>query len=284
MSRRGDVSNQPWYLFSPRLVSGVLWSVLRQRRRSFAQDADLLLSPLQPPPAVEGAQLIPAAGAFLVVTNHYTRPGLDAWWGPALITQVIAQRRPDTPVHWLMTNAWLYHDRLHSWTVTPVTRWLFTHLAQMYDFVTTPPVYDGGVQPREGAIAVRRFLTLAQQARARGEVLAIAPEGGGDAAHPGCLVAPPPGTGRFLLLLAHQTETASPDASLPFLPVGMAECDGRLTATFGQRFSLLLPAALPKAQADAWASHQVMLAIGRLLPAELWGKYASDLGVRRTGC
>jgi len=270
------VSNQPWYLFSPRLAGEVLWAVLRQRRRSFAQDAALLLIPLNPPPTVAGAHLIPAQGAFLVVTNHYARPGLGAWLGPALITQAIAQRRPDTPVHWLMTSAWLYRDRLHSWTVTPVTRWLFTHLAEMYGFVTTPPVYDGWVQPREGAVAVRRFLALAQQARARGEVLAIAPEGTGDPAHPRCLVSPPPGTGRFLLLLARQIG-ASSDASLPFLPVGVAERDGRLTATFGQPFSLLPPAALPKAQADAWASRQVMLAIGRLLPAELWGEYADDI-------
>jgi len=270
------VSNQPWYLFSPRLAGGVLWSLLRQRRRSFAQDAALLLSPLNPPPAVAGAHLIPAAGAFLVVTNHYARPGLGAWLGAALVTQAIAQRRPDTPVHWLMTSAWLYHDRLHSWTVTPVTRWLFTHLAEVYGFVTTPPVYDGWAQPREGAISVRRFLALAQQARARGEVLAIAPEGGGDAARPGCLVAPPPGAGRFLLLLARQSG-ASSDTSLPFLPVGVAEHGGRLVATFGQPFSLLLPPALPKAQADAWASRQVMLAIGRLLPVELWGEYAGDI-------
>jgi hypothetical protein len=271
------VSNQPWYLFSPRLAGGVLWSVLRQRRRSFAQDATLLLRPLNPPPAVESDHLIPAAGTFLVVTNHYTRPGLGAWLGPALITQAIAQRRSDTSVHWLMTSAWLYRDRLHSWTVTPVTRWLFTHLAEMYGFVTTPPVYDGWAQPQEGAAAVRRFLTLAQQARARGEVLAIAPEGGGDAAHPGCLVVPPPGAGRFLLLLARQTGAASSDTNLPLLPVGVAERDGRLVATFGQPFSLLLPPALPKAQADAWASRRVMLAIGRLLPAELWGEYAGEI-------
>ncbi len=270
------MSNQPWCLFSPRLAGGVLWSVLRQRRRSFAQDAALLLRPLNPPPTVAGAHLIPAQGVFLVVTNHYARPGLGAWLGAALVTQAIAQRRPDTPVHWLMTSAWLYHDRLHSWTVTPVTRWLFTHLAEMYGFVTTPPVYDGWVQPREGAVSVRRFLALAQQARARGEVLAIAPEGTGDPAHPRCLVSPPPGVGRFLLLLARQAGAASSDTSLPFLPVGVAERDGRLVATFGQPFSLLPPAALPKAQADAWASRQVMLAIGRLLPAELWGEYASE--------
>jgi len=146
----------------------------------------------------------------------------------------------------------------------------------VYGFVTTPPVYDGWAQPREGAISVRRFLALAQQARARGEVLAIAPEGGGDAARPGCLVAPPPGAGRFLLLLARQSG-ASSDTSLPFLPVGVAEHGGRLVATFGQPFSLLLPPALPKAQADAWASRQVMLAIGRLLPVELWGEYAGDI-------
>jgi hypothetical protein len=271
------VSNQPWYLFSPRLAGGVLWSLLRQRRRSFAQDAALLLRPLNPPPAVAGAHLIPAQGTFLVVINHYARPGLGPWLGAALVTQAIAQRRPDTPVHWLMTSAWLYRDRLHSWTVTPVTRWLFTHLAEMYGFVTTPPVYEGWVQPREGAVAVRRFLALAQQARARGEVLAIAPEGGGEAAHPGCLVTPPPGAGRFLLLLARQTEAASPDASLPLLPVGVAERDGRLVATFGQPFSLRPPAALRKAQADAWASRQVMLAISRLLPAELWGEYAGEI-------
>lgn len=278
------MSNQPWYLFSPRLAAGVFWSALRHGRRSFAQDAGLLLSPLNPPPAVASDHLIPAAGTFLVVTNHYARPGLGAWLGAALITQAIAQRRPGTPVHWLMTDAWLYHDWLHSWTVTPVTRWLFTHLAQTYGFVTTPPVYDGWVQPREGAVSVRRFLALAQQARTRGEVLAIAPEGTGDPAHPRCLVAPPPGVGRFLLLLARQAGAASPDTSLPLLPVGVAERDGRLVATFGQPFSLVPPAALPKTQADDWASRQVMLAIGRLLPAELWGEYAGDLGVRRTGC
>jgi len=54
--------------------------LLRGRPRSFRADARTCIAGLQPPLQVEGREYIPACGPCLLTVNHYTRPGLRAWW------------------------------------------------------------------------------------------------------------------------------------------------------------------------------------------------------------
>ena len=76
---------------------------------------------------------------------------------------------------------------------------------------------------------------------------------------------PPPGLGRFCLLLAA--------AGLRFVPVGVYECDGELTLHFGPAYDLDLPPHLPVADKDRLAAYTVMTHIAALLPLSLRGTF-----------
>jgi hypothetical protein len=243
----------------------LLWDVIRGKGRSFGADAARLLSILRPQPKVEHTDLIPPVGPFVVVMNHYCRPGLGVWWGVFLVGQAIAHRRMEPgEVRWIMTSGWTYQDPVRSRLVTPFTRRLFHRIARSYGFVPMPPMPPDPLQVGERAQAVRRALPLAHG----GAMIGLAPEGrdSGD----GGLIEPPAGVGRFLLLLAK--------AGLPILPAGVAERNGTLTAFFGKPFTLKAQPGLDKRQQDRRAGETVMVAIGKLLPPELWGVYRKQIG------
>ncbi|MFQ6016498.1 MAG: lysophospholipid acyltransferase family protein [Anaerolineae bacterium] len=261
---RGTPSNAR-YPIPPRLFLAEVWSILRDKRRSLSQDVASALSIVRPRPQVCHAHHIPADGPFAVVMNHYCREGLDVWWSAALVTWAIYQQRPGgEEVRWVMTSEWFFQNPLRRWFQTPLTRWFFNGIANMYGFITMPPMVAGSGRVGERAQAVRR--TLAEVAR-RGGVIALAPEGG-DVDHMG-LTRTPPGVGRFMLLLCR--------AGLPLLPAGLAEREGRLEVSFGPPFFLEVEPGLSKEERDRQASEQVMVAIGRLLPQELWGEYAQEI-------
>ncbi|MGA9348209.1 MAG: hypothetical protein WBW48_05305 [Anaerolineae bacterium] len=219
---------------------------------------------LRPQPAVENADLIPPESPFVVVTNHYCRQGLGVWWSVLLIGQALARWRPELgEMRWVMTNQWTYQDPIRSRLVTPLTRWLFHRIARSYGFVPMPPMPPNPSHVEERAQAVRRALSLVQG----GAIIGLAPEGreGSDSS----LIDPPVGAGRFLLLLAK--------AGLPMLPVGVAEKNGTLTASFGEPFTLRAQPGLEKRQQDRRVCETVMVAIGKLLPPELWGVYREQI-------
>lgn len=260
----GTPTKAVWRALSPVFALVLPWDVLKGKSRSFGADAARLLGILCPQPKVEHADLIPPEGPFVVVMNHYCRPGLGVWWGVFLIGQAIAQRRAEPgEVHWIMTNGWTYQDPIRSRLVTPLTRWLFYRIARSYGFVPMPPMPPNPSQVEERAQAVRRALSLARG----GAMIGLAPEGldSGD----GGLIDPPAGVGRFLLLLAK--------AGLPVLPVGVAEKNGTLTVSFGEPFALEAQPGLKKRQQDWRAGETVMVAIGKLLPSELWGVYRKQI-------
>jgi len=255
-----------WYALPPVFTLALVLDVLRGRRRSFGADAIQLLRVLRPQPEVENADLIPPESPFVVVTNHYCRQGLGAWWSVLLISQAFARRRPELgEVRWVMTNQWTYQDPIRSRLVTPLTRWLFHRIARSYGFVPMPPMPPNPSQVEERAQAVRRALSLAQG----GAIIGLAPEGreGSDSS----LIDPPVGVGRFLLLLAK--------AGLPILPVGVSEKNGTLTASFGEPFVLEAQPGLEKRRQDRRACETVMVAIARLLPPELWGVYREQISI-----
>ncbi len=253
-----------WGALSPVFALAWCWDVLRGRHRSFRADAAKLLRVLRPRPEIEHADLIPPEGPFVVVTNHYCRQGLGVWWSILLIGQAIANWRPESDeVRWVMTNQWTYQDPIRSWLVAPLTGWLFHKIARVYGFVPMPPMPPNPSQVEERAQAVRRALSLAQS----GTVIGLAPEG--RESSDGSLIDPPVGVGRFLLLLTK--------AGIPILPVGVTEKNGTLTASFGEPFTLTGQPGLEKRQQDRRARETVMVAIGKLLPSELWGVYREQI-------
>ena len=207
-------------------------------------------SRLQPPLKIYGVENIPASGPCLVTTNHYTRPGLRAWWLALAISAVVPAE-----IHWLITSAWTYPDRLRSATITPVSRWVLTRLARVYGFTNMPPMPPDPSEVLRRAQAVRRVLKLARQSER--PLIGLAPEGG-DFAAPGRLAEPPPGVGRFVSHLFA--------LGLEISPVGIFEEADCLCLRFGPRYRLKALPGLAASARDRCTSQQVMERIAELIP------------------
>jgi hypothetical protein len=219
---------------------------------------------MRPEPQVENDHLIPREGPFIVVPNHYERPGLAMHFAGMLVSRAVGRRRPQAPeVHWVITSEW-HGRRLGPIPVpTAVWRWLFRGVARMYGFV---------IMPREEERVMGRAAALVRLAAyARGgpsrpaEPVGLMPEAVGK----GRLLEALPGSGAFLKSLC--------DRGVPIVPVGLFEREGALTAVFGEPFRLEVSAAGGAADADRAAREQAMVAVGRLLPEEYWGFYADAI-------
>ncbi len=242
------------------LILKFIWAVLRGRTRVLAADVEATLMAARPKPQARNVQQIPAEGSFVLVANHYERPGLKVFWSGMLASHAVAQRRTSQKsLRWLMTSEW-YDFRLGPLPV-PVwtTRWLFRRIAQVYGLVIVPRAAERGVGR---AAAMRSILNVV---RNREEAIGLYPEATGT----GQLIEPMPGVGLFLLSLSER--------GIPILPVGIFEEEGRLIASFGPPLSIQVARGVEKGERDRLASQQVMVAIGRQLPRELWGAYASAI-------
>jgi hypothetical protein len=192
-----------------------------------------------------------------VICNHYSRPGFGAWWLALAITAAVAARRmpdADPDIRWVMTAAWTFpQSRWRRQVLTPATRWAFDRVAQVYGFVTMPPMPPDPSEVEARAVAVRRTVRLARQVAREGGMVGLAPEGQDV---PERLGQPPRGAGAFIALLV--------SAGLPVLPVGVTERGGRLSVSFGPLFVPEIPAS--RTERDLAVAQQVMAAIARQLP------------------
>jgi len=247
----------PRYRLPRRMMPGFAWSVLALRARSFARDAHTALACLRPSMQVLGSEHIPAAGPCLVACNHYSPPWFPSWWLVLSIGAAVASHRApgaDPEIHWVMAGAWTYPDS--PWRrriMTPATWWAFRRVAQVYGFVTMPPMPPDPTEVEARARAVRQTLRLAKRLAPVGGMLGLSPEG--QAVRDAQVIEPPPGVGEFIAHLVR--------AGLPVLPAGVAETGGRLRLSFGPVFVPELPAG--REERDRQVSRQVMEAIGRLL-------------------
>ena len=239
------------------LLLSALWSAVILRPRSVARDAQRAVRGIDPPLQVRGADNVPPRGPCLVTCNHYTRPGLGAWWIALATSAAVASRRApdaDPDVHWVMTAAWTFPEsRWRRQVLTPATRWAFARAARTYGFVTMPPMPPEPDEVEARATAVLRTVRLARRAAREGGMVGLAPEGMDT---PGeRLGQPPKGAGSFLTLLVRE--------GLPVLPVGVTEKDGRLRVSFGPVFRPEIPAR--RAERDSTVAQQVMAAIAHQL-------------------
>jgi hypothetical protein len=148
--------------------------------------------------------------------------------------------------------------------ITPITRFFFRRLAQVYGFTSMPPMPPDPAEVEARAQAVRRVLEYAR--RSANPVIGLAPEGrDGPIDQPGVLVEPPLGVGRFVLQLTR--------LGLPISPAGIFETDSRLCIRFGQPYGLDIPQGLKPDERDQQASREIMLHIADLLPPGLRGAY-----------
>jgi 1-acyl-sn-glycerol-3-phosphate acyltransferase len=242
------------------LILRFAWATLWGRRRDLPADVAAALTAVRPPPQVRGDHHVPAEGSFVLVLNHYERLGLKVFWSGCLASHAVAQRRArHKAVRWLMTSEW-YNARLGPIPAPVlVSRLLFRRLGRVYGLVIVPRAAERRVGR---AAAMRSILNIV---RGSDEPIGLFPEAIGT----GRLIQPPPGLGSFLLLLSSH--------GLPILPAGAFEDAGRLTVSFGPPFHIDVPRSALRADKERLASQQVMVAIGRLLPEELWGVYAAAI-------
>ena len=243
--------SHPHYPLPRRLALALFRDTLFLRSRSFQADSRACINLLNSPLQVISPEKIPSEGPALLVMNHYSRPGFQAYWIALGISATVP-----TEIHWLMTNTWTFLGPLE-----PITRWFFPRVAHVYGFTTTPPMPPNPRDMVERAFAVRRVLQVARSQRA---IIALAPEGRD---HPkGILGPPPPGVGRFIQQLAKYCQRIT--------PIGVYEDEVGLCLNFGPAFELdPLPEDFSAKERDQFISQQVMHAIARQLPEKSRGEY-----------
>jgi hypothetical protein len=240
------------YPFPWRIALPIFWDILQSKERNFRSDARTCTKLLSPPLKILSPENIPLQGPALLVTNHYTRPGFQAWWIALAISACVP-----LDIHWMMTNAWTFLGPL-----TPLSRWVLTRLALIYGFTAAPamPPQPKEIEARAGA--VRCILKVARSPEA---VIALAPEGRDQ---PNGVLGPfPPGAGRFI---EHIAQTCQ-----PIIPIGIYEDADALCLRFGIPFRLQKAVHASAEERDQWVGQQVLTAIAGLLPANLLGNSAA---------
>ena len=82
------------------------------------------------PRRFEGFEQLPQASSFVIVVNHYNRPGLHPYHCAMAVSAAVARQRPGQPeLAWLFTSEW-YGVRFGPMPI-PVwlIRWLFSRIA-----------------------------------------------------------------------------------------------------------------------------------------------------------
>lgn len=250
----------PKYSYPPGLFARLARDIVLLRRRDFHQDAAACMDHLQPPLHVQGEQNIPPQGPCVITINHYHRPGFGAQWLALAVSALVPVH-----VHWVMTGEFMDWGKCH----TPfgafgllLSRILLRRMACVYGFTTVPPMppRPGDVEAR--AASVRAVLDYLRHTR--DPILGLAPEGYDPPE--GVLTRPPPGLGRFGLLLTK--------AGLTFLPAGVYEANGVLHLHFGERYRLIVNSNLSADEKDECAMQTLMKHIAHLLPVHLRGEFA----------
>jgi hypothetical protein len=100
---------------------------------------------------VWGLENVPSEGPFVLVANHYARPGLQVYHCGMFITTLIAERRPISPgIRWIITSEWYGHHigpiPIPAW----LTRWVFRRVARIAQI---EPI---GLMPEAGGSGILR--------------------------------------------------------------------------------------------------------------------------------
>ena len=239
-------------------------------KRSFAADCWYTLRSNPPLPEFVGLENVPADGSFVVVGNHYERPGVEMYFAGMAVAAAVAQARPASPeMHWIITSEWRgRHFGPFPIPVWPI-RWVFSRIARVYGFVTMPQREE---ETAGRAAALRQAATIinspagnSRGQRREGEPVGLMPEARGK----GTLIEAMPGSGLFLRMLTK--------AGAPVLPVGLYEEGGGLVVKFGEPFQLQVKHRAGREEEDRLVREQAMVAVGRLLPERMWGFYADAI-------
>jgi 1-acyl-sn-glycerol-3-phosphate acyltransferase len=243
----------PQYKFPKPQLAWLGVDLLFGRRRSLLRDCETFLRTNPYPRRVEGIDHVPASPPFVIVANHYGRPGLRPYHSGLVITGLLAQARPAVShMRWVITSEW-FGRRLGPVPIPPaIYRWTFRRVAKLY---------GSAIMPRRTGEVVARAAVLRGIVRAlQHEVVGLMPEAGGS----GTLRQPLEGSGLFLESLARR--------GVPIVPAGLWDDGDTLVVSFGPPLALT-SAGEDRREQDRAAAEQMMVAIGRLLPERQWGVY-----------
>jgi hypothetical protein len=242
------------YPFPKSALVQLLTAVTLRRKLSFHKIAVSCTNLLDPPLKVYGRENIPGHDGTVLTINHYTRAGFQAWWVALAASSVISGE-----VHWVQSNAWRMTGLQRP--LSGVTRWLFPQVAHVLDFTAMPPIPPDPWEVEQRAQAVREVLYVVRNNPQT--LVGLAPEGSDEEQNH--LKMPPPGAGRFMLLLSN--------LGLTFLPAGFFEDNGAPCICFGRPYRLHVPEGLKTDERDLQAATIVMSAIAAQLPGELQGSF-----------
>jgi hypothetical protein len=225
------------------------------RHRSFHQDSQAFLRGCTRYRVIGE---IPDPNRFdrgLVVTfNHYFRPGFDAWWLGFVLASIIP-----SDLKLVITSAHTFPEHsLRARVQTPLSRFYLRKLAQVYDFMTMPPMPPRASESQDRSLAVRHLVEFVRNTPK--PVIGFAPEGGDTP--DGRLRQPYPGVGRLMGLLGRM--------GLAFQPVGIYEEEGALCLHFGQPYMLEPEFRATTHDCDMQTATRVMQAISACLPERFW--------------
>ncbi len=234
------------------------FDLLLGRHRSFAHDSWLVMRNNPYPRRYEGFDQLPSDSTFVIVMNHFNRPGLHPYHCAMAVSAEVARQRPGRPeLGWLLTAEW-YDARVGPIPVPVwVTRWSFSRVERIYGHVVLPR--------REKLVFARASSLRRVLGKLAAAPMAITPEAGG----PGRLIEPPAGSGLFLSILSQR--------GFPLYPLAVFEEGDALVLRLGALFRPSLPREKSREEQDRLVREQTMVAIGRLLPREYWGVYSSQI-------
>jgi hypothetical protein len=216
-------------------LTGLEVLVLRmlRRRKSFRRDATRLTGRMSPPVRYLGLEYIPASGPYLLLANHYARPGFSTAW----IALVLSAVQP-AEVTWVVVDEWVFEDSRLRFLLVPAMGFFLTSIRRVYGFLPMPTMLRGHSDMPARAAAVRKVL---RYCRSHPEaVIGLTPEGWDSPPH-GVKLSPP-GAGRFILRLNRM--------HMPILPAAIAEKDGCLVVKFGPQFNLTEEHGVSQSQID----------------------------------
>jgi 1-acyl-sn-glycerol-3-phosphate acyltransferase len=246
----------PDYFYPPSVSIGLAASVIFGGRRTFRDDGQACVERINPSLHLLGEENIPQNGPCLVTFNHYFRSGFNAWWMALALAATIP-----VEVHFVMTGELTFPGKWYAPLGMVGSRWLLKRFSRIYGFTSMPPMPPRPKDVKERARSVRRVLAFARSHPQA--ILGLAPEGGDQPG--GLLNMPPPGAGRFVLLLVEQ--------GFPLLPVGCFEEAGAFCLHFGEAYQLKIPGGLTSKEKDGAAAKAVMQKIALQLPERLRGEF-----------
>ena len=227
----------------PSIIPAVLRVILTRmchRKKSLRADALRLTSRITPPVIVEGTENIPASGGYVLVVNHYARPGFSTAW----IAFSLAASIP-TEITYIMSEAWAFTGNPLGFLLRPLMKFVLACINEVYGFLPMPSMVEGFSDPRSRAAAVRRVIEFGRAHPSA--VIGLAPEGQ-DSPEQGIGLAPS-GGGKFILHLNRM--------GFKILPVVVQERSGKLITRFGQVFNIALEPDLPSFAIDEFVRRSI---------------------------